>query len=190
MIDNFDSFTFNLVHYLQEMDLEVKVVMNNQIEIAEVELFAPSHIIISPGPGQPKDAGISSQLVARFKGEIPILGVCLGHQVIAEHFGAKVALAPQVMHGKTSLIKHQQEGIFKALKQPFVATRYHSLVIDAESLTDDLKMTAWTESEHGELDQIMAVQHKHYPIFGVQFHPESVLTECGRQLLANFLVEA
>jgi len=187
MIDNFDSFTFNLVHYLEQLDASIKVVMNNQISIEQIRQLKPSHIILSPGPGCPQDAGISAQVVEAFKGKVPILGVCLGHQVIAEVFGSKIVMAAQVMHGKTSLIEHKNQGLFNGVKTPFVATRYHSLVIDPKSLGDELEMTAWTQQENDQPDQVMAIQHKSHAIFGVQFHPESVLTESGLKILANFV---
>jgi len=190
MIDNFDSFTFNLVHYLEQLNASIKVVMNNQITLQQIESLAPSHIILSPGPGRPIDAGISSQVVKRFRGQIPILGVCLGHQVIAECFGSKIIIAPEVMHGKTSLIEHQGQGLFSGVKNPFTATRYHSLLVDINSLSDDFEITAWTKALKGKLKQVMAIQHKTEAIYGVQFHPESVLTECGLQILANFVAKS
>lgn len=190
MIDNFDSFTFNLVHYLEQLDASIKVVLNNQITMQQIESLAPSHIILSPGPGRPIDAGVSSQVVKRFIGKIPILGVCLGHQVIAECFGAKIIEAQEVMHGKTSLIEHHGRGLFSGVKKPFTATRYHSLIVDVNSLSDDLEITAWTETSQEEFNQVMAFQHKIKAIYGVQFHPESVLTECGLQILANFLAKS
>jgi len=166
------------------------VVMNNQITLQQIESLAPSHIILSPGPGRPIDAGISSQVVKRFRGQIPILGVCLGHQVIAECFGSKIIIAPEVMHGKTSLIEHQGQGLFSGVKNPFTATRYHSLLVDINSLSDDFEITAWTKALKGKLKQVMAIQHKTEAIYGVQFHPESVLTECGLQILANFVAKS
>ena len=161
--------------------------MNDQIDLQGIEQRAASHIIISPGPGHPRDAGISAALVANFKGKIPILGVCLGHQVIGEHFGGHVCVAPKIMHGKTSHIEHNNQGLFAGIKQPFAATRYHSLVLKPDSLPSDLTITAWTKDKKGQIDQVMAIQHLEYALFGVQFHPESVLTEGGKSLLNNFL---
>ncbi|MDQ7048384.1 MAG: aminodeoxychorismate/anthranilate synthase component II [Enterobacterales bacterium] len=187
MIDNFDSFTFNLVHYLEALGAAVTVVMNDQIDLHGIEQLAPSHIIISPGPGHPREAGISSSLVAHFKGKIPILGVCLGHQVIGQYFGGQVSVAPEIMHGKTSHIEHNNQGLFADIKRPFIATRYHSLVLKADSLPSELTITAWTKHKNGDMDQVMAIQHLKHALFGVQFHPESVLTQCGQSLLKNFL---
>ncbi len=181
VIDNYDSFTYNLVQYLGELGAEVAVYRNDAITVDELEALAPSHIVISPGPGGPDDAGISQEVIRRLGPRIPILGVCLGHQCIGAAFGGQVVRAPRLMHGKTSPIHHYGSGLFNGLPQPFEATRYHSLIV-AEPLPSVLKHTAFTTE--GEL---MGLQHRQYPIFGVQFHPESVLTRCGRQLLENFL---
>lgn len=182
MIDNYDSFTYNLVQYLGELGADPKVFRNDQITIAEIEKMKPERIVISPGPGTPKDAGISMEVVKRFAGKVPILGVCLGHQAIGYAFGGEIVRAKNLMHGKTSQIKHDNKGVFKGLPNPFTATRYHSLVVKRESLPDCLEISA--ESEDGE---IMGLRHKEFPIEGVQFHPESILTEAGKKLLANFL---
>ena len=181
VIDNYDSFTYNLVQYLGELGAEVAVYRNDAITVDELEALAPSHIVISPGPGGPDDAGISQEVIRRLGPRIPILGVCLGHQCIGAAFGGQVVRAPRLMHGKTSPIHHYGSGLFNGLPQPFEATRYHSLIV-AEPLPSVLKHTAFTTE--GEL---MGLQHRQYPIFGVQFHPESILTRCGRQLLENFL---
>ncbi len=187
MIDNYDSFTYNLVQYLGELEAEVKVERNDQISIADIEKMAPDLIMISPGPKTPSDAGISLDVIEQFKGEIPIFGVCLGHQSIGQAFGGDVIRAKQIMHGKTSPVKHINEGIFAGLPSPFIATRYHSLVIDQKTIPDSLEVTAWTEDENGEIDEIMGVRHKEYAIEGVQFHPESILTNHGHDMLRNFL---
>jgi anthranilate synthase/aminodeoxychorismate synthase-like glutamine amidotransferase len=181
VIDNYDSFTFNLVQYLGELGEHPEVFRNDKIGIEEIAELKPDHILISPGPRTPGEAGISMQVIQSFSGEIPILGVCLGHQSIAAVFGGQVIRAERLMHGKTSLIKHDGEGVFASLPSPFTATRYHSLIVP-EPLPDCLKRTAWTEE--GEL---MGLQHKEHPTFGVQFHPESILTEHGHQMLKNFL---
>lgn len=186
MIDNYDSFTYNIVQYLLELGAEVEVRRNDEITIAEIEALAPEKIVISPGPCTPNEAGISLQAVEHFAGKIPILGICLGHQSIGQSFGGKVGRAASVMHGKTSPIHHNGEGIFAGLKQPFEATRYHSLVIDKATLPDTLEITAWTEKE-GAVDEIMGLRHKDLNLEGVQFHPESILTEHGYDLLNNFL---
>jgi anthranilate synthase component 2 len=186
MIDNYDSFTYNIVQYLLELGAEVEVRRNDQITIAEIEALAPEKIVISPGPCTPNEAGISLQAVEHFAGKIPILGICLGHQSIGQSFGGKVGRAASVMHGKTSPIHHNGEGVFAGLKQPFEATRYHSLVVDKATLPDTLEITAWTEKE-GEIDEIMGLRHKDLNLEGVQFHPESILTEHGYDLLNNFL---
>lgn len=182
MIDNYDSFTYNLVQYLGEMGQELKVIRNDQITAPQVKKLRPSRIVISPGPGHPKDAGISNELIRVFGPKIPVLGVCLGHQCIGEVFGGKVVGAARLMHGKTSLIHHHGTGIFSGLDNPFVATRYHSLIVQRKGLPACLKITAETKEK-----EIMGLQHEKYPIFGVQFHPESILTQCGKQLLRNFL---
>jgi anthranilate synthase component 2 len=186
MIDNYDSFTYNIVQYLLQLGAEVEVRRNDQITIAEIEALAPEKIVISPGPCTPNEAGISLQAVEHFAGKIPILGICLGHQSIGQSFGGKVGRAASVMHGKTSPIHHNGEGVFAGLKQPFEATRYHSLVVDKATLPDTLEITAWTEKE-GEVDEIMGLRHKDLNLEGVQFHPESILTEHGYDLLNNFL---
>lgn len=187
MIDNYDSFTFNLVHYCQQLDAEVIVRRNDQLTLADIKQLSPSHIIISPGPCDPDKAGLSLAVVNAFKGEIPILGVCLGHQVIGQAFGGKVVKAKNVVHGKTSSIYHTDKGIFNGLKQGFSATRYHSLVIQPDSLPESLEVTAWTQSPSGEKEYIMGIKHQKYPIEGVQFHPESVLSEYGLTLLKRFI---
>jgi len=187
MIDNYDSFTYNLVQYLGELGADVIVDRNDQITIEEIEEIAPDRIMISPGPCTPNEAGISLEVINHFKGKLPIFGVCLGHQAIGQAFGGDIVKAEEIMHGKTSDIYHRGVGIFKGLKEPFVATRYHSLVIDQDTLPDCLEITAWTETECGEVDEIMGVRHKEYAIEGVQFHPESILTEHGHDMLSNFL---
>ncbi len=187
MIDNYDSFTFNLVHYFRALGQEVEVHRNNKISIEEIGRLAPDYIVLSPGPGEPNDAGISLAVIDEFLGKIPILGVCLGHQCIAQHFGTKIIKAKKVMHGKTSLIKHQHTGIFEYLNNPLQVTRYHSLIVEPNKLSQELTVTAWTESATGGVDEIMAIAHKTLPIIGVQFHPESVLTDQGEQLLNNFI---
>jgi len=181
VIDNYDSFVYNLVQYLGELGAEVKIVRNDAIGLDEIERLAPSHILISPGPCTPNEAGISLAAIRRFSGRIPILGVCLGHQAIAQAFGGRIGRAPRLMHGKTSEIHHTAVGVFSGLPSPFVATRYHSLIVE-EPLPDPLVKTAWTTE--GEL---MGLQHREHPTFGVQFHPESILTEHGHALLRNFL---
>lgn len=187
MIDNYDSFTYNVVQYLSELKAEVLVVRNDEWSVEQIRERAPERIVISPGPGTPEDAGISLDVINAFAADIPILGICLGHQAIGEAFGAKVVRAKRVMHGKTSSIFHTGKGVFKGLENPFVATRYHSLVIDQASMPSELELTAWTQNEDGSIDEIMGVQHKKLNIHGVQFHPESILTACGHALLQNFL---
>ena len=187
MIDNYDSFTYNLVQYLGELGAKVKTVRNDAISIAEIRALDPQGIVISPGPCTPDDAGISLQIVAELGGEFPILGVCLGHQCIGQVFGGKVVRADHVMHGKTSMMHHRGEGVFAGLPQPFEATRYHSLVMQKDLLPDNLEVTAWTETDDGELEEIMGLKHTSLPIEGVQFHPESILTRCGHDLLQNFI---
>jgi anthranilate synthase component 2 len=188
MIDNYDSFTYNLVQYLGELGEEVRVFRNDQISVGELQKLAPSRIVISPGPCTPNEAGISMEAIRVMGGKVPILGVCLGHQSIGQVFGGRIVHANETMHGKTSLIHHEGKGVFKGIKAPFTATRYHSLVIEKKSLPDCLEVTAWTQTGSGRaLDEIMGVRHKELPIEGVQFHPESILTEYGRDLLRNFL---
>ncbi|NCU00278.1 aminodeoxychorismate/anthranilate synthase component II [Candidatus Macondimonas diazotrophica] len=187
MIDNYDSFTYNLVQYLGELGCEVAVHRNDQITLHQIEALAPSHIVISPGPCTPNEAGVSVPVIHRFATEIPILGVCLGHQSIGQAFGAHVVHAKRLMHGKTSNVYHTGHGIFRGLPSPFVATRYHSLVVDPDSLPDVLEVTAWTLEADGAREEIMGLRHRHLPVEGVQFHPESILTEHGHALLRNFL---
>ena len=186
MIDNYDSFTFNVVQYLLELGAEVTVRRNDEIDLAGIEQMAPEKIVISPGPCTPNEAGISLATVAHFAGKIPLLGICLGHQSIGQSFGGSVVRANAVMHGKTSLIHHHSKGVFAQLENPFVATRYHSLVVAQRDLPDCLEVTAWTEVD-GEIDAIMGLKHRELDVEGVQFHPESILTEHGHQLLDNFL---
>lgn len=187
MIDNYDSFTYNLVQYLGELGADVRVYRNDQITLEEVAALAPERIVISPGPCTPLEAGISVPLIERFAAEIPILGVCLGHQSIGQAFGGHIVHARAVMHGKTSPIHHADTGVFTGLPDPFQATRYHSLVIEQASLPDCLEVTAWTAHPDGARDEIMGVRHREFPLQGVQFHPESILTEHGHRLLQNFL---
>jgi len=187
MIDNYDSFTYNLVQYFGELGADVQVHRNDQISVGEIEKLAPEHLVISPGPCTPDQAGVSVEVIRYFAGKLPILGVCLGHQSIGQAFGGKIVHANEIMHGKTSMIHHNDMGVFKGLENPFEATRYHSLVIDVDSLPDCLEVTAWTETDDGKQDEIMGVRHKDYAIEGVQFHPESILTRHGHELLKNFL---
>jgi anthranilate synthase component 2 len=187
MIDNYDSFTYNLVQYFGELGAEVKVYRNDEITVEQVGALAPSHIVISPGPCTPNEAGISVAAIKRYAGKIPMLGVCLGHQSIGQAFGGKVIRAKQVMHGKTSKIFHKGQGVFADLPSPFEATRYHSLVVEQQSLPDCLEITAWTEGADGSIDEIMGLRHKTLELEGVQFHPESILTEHGHKMLENFL---
>jgi anthranilate synthase component 2 len=187
MIDNYDSFTYNIVQYLAELKADVQVYRNDEISIADIERLAPEKIVISPGPCTPSEAGISVETITHFAGRLPILGVCLGHQSIAQAFGGKIVRAKQVMHGKTSPMHHSNSGVFSGLTNPFEATRYHSLVIEQSSLPSCLEITAWTENADGSIDEIMGVRHRELPIEGVQFHPESILTEHGHDLLNNFL---
>lgn len=189
MIDNYDSFTYNVVQYLAELGAEVKVVRNDDISVDDVQALKPSHIVISPGPCTPNEAGISMGVIDRFRGVIPILGVCLGHQSIGQVYGGAVVRAPRVMHGKTSEIFHTGVGVFSGLPSPFVATRYHSLVLAPESLPDPLEVTAWTSFEDGSMEAIMGVRQVADGVEGVQFHPESILTEHGHALLNNFLTQ-
>jgi anthranilate synthase component II len=190
MIDNYDSFTYNLVQYLGELGADVRVFRNDRIGLAEITALGPEHIVISPGPCTPNEAGISVHVIEHFSGKVPILGVCLGHQAIGQAFGGRVVHAGAVMHGKTSPIHHRGAGVFHGLADPFQATRYHSLVIDREGLPDCLEITAWTETPQGEIDEIMGVRHRHLRVAGVQFHPESIMTEHGHVLLRNFLIHA
>ncbi len=187
MIDNYDSFTFNLVQYLGELGADVVVERNDQISLEEIEALAPERIMLSPGPCTPSEAGISLDVINHFKGKLPIFGVCLGHQAIGQAFGGDIIRAKEIMHGKTSPIYHHDTGVFSQLNNPFTATRYHSLVIDQKTLPECLEITAWTETEAGEVDEIMGVRHKEFAIEGVQFHPESILSEFGHEMLANFL---
>ena len=187
MIDNYDSFTYNLVQYLGELGAEVVVHRNDQITVQEMEKLSPERIMISPGPCTPNEAGVSMEAIKHFAGKLPILGVCLGHQAIGQVFGGKIVHAREIMHGKTSMIHHKGIGVFEGLANPYEATRYHSLVIEKETVPDCLEITAWTENPDGSMDEIMGVRHKEYAIEGVQFHPESILTEHGHDLLKNFL---
>ena len=187
MIDNYDSFTYNVVQYLAELKAEVRVFRNDEISIAQIENLAPEKIVISPGPCTPNEAGISVETIKAFAGRVPILGICLGHQSIGQAFGGHVVRAKQVMHGKTSMIHHRNIGVFKGLNNPFEATRYHSLVLEQQGLPDCLEVTAWTEDADGNLDEIMGIRHKDLNVEGVQFHPESILTQHGHDLLNNFL---
>lgn len=182
VIDNYDSFTYNLVQYLGELGADLTVVRNDRITVEEIREMNPGRIVISPGPGVPSAAGISVELVRSLGPDIPVLGVCLGHQAIGEAFGGDVIQAPSLMHGKTSMVDHDGKGLFIGLEKPFRAARYHSLVIDPETLPEVLAVDAWTED-----GIIMGVRHTDYPVFGVQFHPESIVTDCGKQLLRNFL---
>jgi len=187
MIDNYDSFTYNIVQYLGELGADVQVFRNDAISIAQIEALAPEKIVISPGPCTPNEAGISVACIEHFAGKIPILGICLGHQSIGQAFGGHIVRAGKVMHGKLSSMHHAGVGVFTGLDNPFTATRYHSLVIDKATLPDCLEVTAWTEGEDGSIDEIMGVRHRTLAIEGVQFHPESILSEHGHQLLKNFL---
>ena len=182
MIDNYDSFTYNLVQYLGELGEDIRVFRNDKITISQIEKLNPAKIVISPGPCTPKEAGISINVVRHFAGKIPLLGVCLGHQSIGAAYGAEIVNAPRLMHGKTSMIHHDGKTIFKGLPNPFEATRYHSLIIKKDTLSKDFKITAWTDK-----DEIMGIRHKNMLIEGVQFHPESILTKVGKDLLRNFL---
>ena len=187
MIDNYDSFTYNLVQDLGELGQDVRVQRNDLITVEDIEQLAPDSIVISPGPCTPNEAGISMATIERFQGKIPILGVCLGHQSIGQVFGGRVVHARRIMHGKTSEIHHLDEGVFRGLANPFIATRYHSLVVERASLPACLEETAWTVDEHGQRDEIMGLRHREFSIHGVQFHPESILTAYGHELLKNFL---
>ncbi|MET0105148.1 MAG: aminodeoxychorismate/anthranilate synthase component II [Sedimenticola sp.] len=187
IIDNYDSFTYNLVQYFGELGADVHVHRNDEITIQQIEALEPEHLVISPGPCTPNEAGISVEAIKTFAGRVPILGVCLGHQSIGQAFGGRIVHAREVMHGKTSPIFHADTGIFSGLNNPYEATRYHSLVIEKESLPECLEITAWTQTADGEMDEIMGVRHKKHNIQGVQYHPESILTEHGHDLLQNFL---
>ena len=187
MIDNYDSFTYNLVQYLGELGADVRVYRNDQITVQEIDRLAPERIVISPGPCTPNEAGVSVDTIKTFAGRIPILGVCLGHQCIGQAFGGRIVHAGEIMHGKTSMIHHKDKGVFKGLPNPLEATRYHSLVIEKESLPDCLEVTAWTEDEQGDMDEIMGVRPRELAVEGVQFHPESILTAHGHDMLRNFL---
>jgi len=189
MIDNYDSFTYNLVQYLGELGQDVRVVRNDELSVEQIRKLAPDRIVISPGPGTPDQAGVTLEMIAKLGAQIPILGVCLGHQSIGQAFGGKVVRAREIMHGKTSVIHHTGKGVFAALPNPFVATRYHSLVVEKASVPAVLEVTAWTQDAAGGIDEIMGFRHKALPIEGVQFHPESILTEHGHALLRNFLHE-
>ncbi len=187
MIDNYDSFTYNLVQYFGELQQQVKVVRNDQIGVQEITQLQPNYIVLSPGPCTPNEAGVSLEVVRQFAGKIPILGVCLGHQTIGQAFGGNIVRASEIMHGKTSMIHHRNEHVFANCDLPFTATRYHSLVIEKESLPECLQVTAWTQNENGDMDEIMGVRHKELTVEGVQFHPESILTDFGHHLLQNFI---
>jgi anthranilate synthase component 2 len=187
MIDNYDSFTYNLVQYFGELGQEVQVVRNDALSVAQIAALKPERIVISPGPCTPNEAGVSLQVLEELSGRVPILGVCLGHQSLGQAFGGKVVRARTIMHGKTSMIRHAGRGVFAGIPDPFEATRYHSLVVEKDSLPDCLEVTAWTENADGSFDEIMGLRHKSLPVQGVQFHPESILTQHGHDLLRNFL---
>ena len=189
MIDNYDSFTYNLVQYLQVLGAEVEVVRNDALTVEAIEKLAPQRIVISPGPCTPDQAGVSLQVIERLGATTPILGVCLGHQAIGQAYGGQVVRAGRIMHGKTSHIRHQGKGVFAGLPDGYEATRYHSLVVERASLPDELEITAWTENDDGSFEAIMGLRHRQHPVEGVQFHPESILTEHGHALLKNFLVQ-
>lgn len=182
MVDNYDSFTYNLVQYLGALGVNIKVFRNDKITIDRIKKLRPEKIVISPGPGRPEDAGISCDVIRGFSGKIPILGVCLGHQCLGFAYGGRIINAKRLMHGKTSFIYHHQQGIFKGIPNPFIGTRYHSLIVEKKSLPSCLEITAWTKE-----GEIMGLKHKKYPLWGVQFHPESILTKVGKNILANFL---
>jgi anthranilate synthase/aminodeoxychorismate synthase-like glutamine amidotransferase len=184
MIDNYDSFTYNLVQYLSELGQRLVCYRNDKVTLKDIERLRPTHIVISPGPGRPRDAGISKEVIKKFSGRIPILGVCLGHQCIAGAFGGRIVLARKLMHGKTSMIYHRRQGIFKGIASPFKATRYHSLIVERRSLPRTLQIMAWTKD-----NEIMGLRHKKFDVWGVQFHPESILTQNGKKLLKNFTQE-
>ena len=187
MLDNYDSFTFNLVQYLQALGAEVRVERNDALTVDEIEKLAPERIVISPGPCTPNEAGVSLELIERLGARVPILGVCLGHQAIGQAYGGDVVRAGRIMHGKTSRIRHEGKGVFAGLPDGYEATRYHSLVVDKDTLPDCLEVTAWTEHDDGSIEEIMGLRHREHPVEGVQFHPESILTEHGHALLKNFL---
>ena len=187
LIDNYDSFTYNVYQYLGELGAEVSVVRNDEITVAQIERLTPEKIVISPGPCTPNEAGISLEVIKRFAGEIPLLGICLGHQAIGQAFGGEVRRARTVMHGKTSPIHHEGKGVFRGLPQPMTATRYHSLIVGWDSLPECLEVTAWTETPEGQRDEIMGLRHRTLPVEGVQFHPESIFSPEGKILLGNFL---
>jgi len=187
MIDNYDSFTWNLVQYLQALGSEVKVVRNDELSLAQIDALQPERIVISPGPCTPNEAGVSLDVIRELGARVPILGVCLGHQGIGQAYGGQVVRAGRIMHGKTSPIRHEGKGVFAGLPDGYEATRYHSLVVDKDSLPDSLEVTAWTENDDGSVEEIMGLRHREHPVEGVQFHPESILTEHGHALLKNFL---
>ncbi|CAM3159752.1 anthranilate synthase component II [Moritella viscosa] len=188
IIDNYDSFTFNLFQYFSELGQDVVVKRNDEISLEQISTLSPDYLVISPGPCTPSDAGISLSVIKQFAGKIPILGVCLGHQSIAQVFGGNVIKAKKMMHGKTSKIQHKGKGVFTGLNNPLTVTRYHSLIVETLTLSDEFEITAWTEDDKGEFDEIMAFKHKSLALEGVQFHPESILTEQGKELLNNFLL--
>ncbi len=190
MIDNYDSFTFNLVQYLQTLGAEVKVVRNDALGVDEIAALQPSHIVVSPGPCTPNEAGVSLEVIRRLGAATPVLGVCLGHQSIGQVYGGNVIRAGNIMHGKTSKIRHEGKGVFAGLPDGYEATRYHSLVVDKATLPADLEITAWTENADGSMEEIMGLRHREHPVEGVQFHPESILTQHGHALLKNFLERA
>ncbi|KAF1708939.1 anthranilate/aminodeoxychorismate synthase component II [Pseudoxanthomonas kalamensis DSM 18571] len=187
MIDNYDSFTYNLVQYLQSLGTEVQVVRNDAMTVDEIEKLAPQRIVVSPGPCTPNEAGVSLEVIERLGRNTPILGVCLGHQSIGQAYGGKVVRAGRIMHGKTSPIRHEGKGVFAGLPDGYEATRYHSLVVERDALPEALEVTAWTENDDGSVEEIMGLRHREYPVEGVQFHPESILTQHGHALLKNFL---
>ncbi len=189
MIDNYDSFTYNLVQYFGELGCDVRVYRNDELTVEQALEMKPDHVVISPGPRNPDMAGISMDMIRACAGKVPLLGVCLGHQSIGQVFGGDVIRAKTIMHGKISAVHHHNTDVFRDLKKPFNATRYHSLVVDQKTLPDCLEVTAWTETESGEFDEIMGFRHKEHAISGVQFHPESILTEHGHQMLKNFLTQ-
>ena len=187
LIDNYDSFTYNLVQYLGELGQDVRVVRNDELSVEQIRKLAPERIVISPGPGTPDQAGVTLEMISRLGGQIPIFGVCLGHQSIGQAFGGHVIRAQRIMHGKTSMIHHTGRGVFAALPNPFEATRYHSLIVEKSTLPQSLEVTAWTQNDDGSIDEIMGLRHRTLAIEGVQFHPESILTQHGHALLRNFL---
>ncbi|MFD0739018.1 anthranilate synthase component II [Lysobacter koreensis] len=187
MIDNYDSFTYNLVQYLQTLGAEVKVVRNDELSVAQIDALAPERIVISPGPGTPTSAGVSVEMIRELGPRVPVLGVCLGHQSLGQAYGGDVVRAKTIMHGKTSRIRHEGLGVFAGLPDAYEATRYHSLVVARDTLPECLEVTAWTDNDDGSFDEIMGLRHREHPVEGVQFHPESILTEHGHALLKNFL---